>query len=300
MAGHINFAPGCIVRPVVGHCPSNNSKFYCLRQCTSKRGGHSANESLSQASSQSSRNTQFGFFVRGSRGPTQWGDLSPHDKQWPNGNATDRSLYGPQFEPRSGKSGAAAAADRRPTRIRTAGQKVCVSCVTIRPAVPCYTTPHSYPPPPCVRRYPRTLERTYPKRRFPQPSPPLPAITIAITIQATRNKTSRHGHGNHKMTRKLPVWDACPALLSGGLCVPLFLARPFDVEELHMLHRGHWNGLPSRMRGCRLGCDVGQRRCPRPPLPPAYCSRARTVQEEGGGQGLPSSVCHAPQPNWTR
>ena len=26
--------------------------------------------------------------------------------------------------------------------------------------------------------------------------------------------------------------------------MPLFLVRVFDFEELHMLNRGHWNGLP--------------------------------------------------------
>ena len=36
---------------------------------------------LSQASSQSDRNTQFGFFVTGRRGPKQWGDLTPGTKQ---------------------------------------------------------------------------------------------------------------------------------------------------------------------------------------------------------------------------
>ena len=49
-------------------------KFYCLRQCTSKRGWQSANQSLSQASSQSNINTQFGFFVSGRRGPKQQGN----------------------------------------------------------------------------------------------------------------------------------------------------------------------------------------------------------------------------------
>ena len=110
--------------------------FYCLRQCTSTRGCQSANQSLSQASSQSDRNTQFGFLVSGRRGPKQWGDLSPQTMQWPNGNAADRSLFGRRFEPRSAEYGAAAAAANSwPTRIRTADRKLCAGYVTIQPAV---------------------------------------------------------------------------------------------------------------------------------------------------------------------
>ena len=45
-------------------------KFYCLRQCTSKRGC----QSVRQASSQSDRNTHFGFFVSGRHGCKQWGE----------------------------------------------------------------------------------------------------------------------------------------------------------------------------------------------------------------------------------
>ena len=59
---------------------SNTRKFYCLRQCTSKRGGQSAIQSLRQASSQSDRNTQFGFFVSGRCVPKQWGDATLETK----------------------------------------------------------------------------------------------------------------------------------------------------------------------------------------------------------------------------
>ena len=45
-------------------------KFYCLRQCTTKRGC----QSVRQASSQSDRNTHFGFFVSGRHGSKQWGE----------------------------------------------------------------------------------------------------------------------------------------------------------------------------------------------------------------------------------
>ena len=39
-------------------------KFYSLQQCTSKRGWQSANQSVRQASSQSDKNTHFGFFYQ--------------------------------------------------------------------------------------------------------------------------------------------------------------------------------------------------------------------------------------------
>ena len=44
-------------------------------------------------------------------------------------------------------------------------------------------------------------------------------------------------------------------LLSNRLGVPLFLTRIFHLKELHMLNRGHRNGLSS----CRLGCHLGSR-----------------------------------------
>ena len=46
-------------------------------------------------------------------------------KQWPNGNADDRRLFGERFEPRSGEDGSGAAADSPLTTIRTADLKVC-------------------------------------------------------------------------------------------------------------------------------------------------------------------------------
>ena len=51
------------------HDESKFAKFYCLRQCTSKRGC----QSVGQASSQSDRNTHFGVFVTGRHGSKQWG-----------------------------------------------------------------------------------------------------------------------------------------------------------------------------------------------------------------------------------
>ena len=77
--------------------------------------------------------SQSGFFVSGRRGPKQWGGLLPQGKQWPNGTAAARNPYGWQFKSRRGKYGAAATADSRPSRIRTADQKLCVGCITIRP-----------------------------------------------------------------------------------------------------------------------------------------------------------------------
>ena len=55
------------------HRGSNKKKFYCLGQCTSKRGC----QSVRQASSQSHRNTHFGFFVSGRHGCKQWGEFLP-------------------------------------------------------------------------------------------------------------------------------------------------------------------------------------------------------------------------------
>ena len=48
-------------------------------------------------------------------------------------------------------------------------------------------------------------------------------------------------------------------LLSNRLGVPLFLMRVFRLKELHMLTRGHGNGLSSCRSGSRLGCHLGSR-----------------------------------------
>ena len=48
-------------------------------------------------------------------------------------------------------------------------------------------------------------------------------------------------------------------LLSNRLIVPPFLMRVFHLKELHMLNRGHRNGLSSCWFGCRLGCHLGSR-----------------------------------------
>ena len=77
-----------------------------------------------------------GFLSVAHAAPSSGGDILPQGKQWPNGNAAARSPCGGRFEPQSGEFGAAAAAaDSPPTRIRTADQKLCVGCVTIRLAV---------------------------------------------------------------------------------------------------------------------------------------------------------------------
>ena len=44
-----------------------------------------------------------------------------------------------------------------------------------------------------------------------------------------------------------------------GLNVPLFLMRLFHLKELHMLNKGHRNGLSSCRFSCRLGCHPGSR-----------------------------------------
>ena len=100
----------------------------------------------SQASRQSDRNTQFGFFVSGRCGTKQQGGFASKTKQWPSGNAAGQSAFGRRFEPRSGEFGAAAAAaaaKSRPTRTRTTDQKLYVSCVTP-------------PPPPLAQARPRS------------------------------------------------------------------------------------------------------------------------------------------------
>ena len=57
-----------------------------------------------------------------SSGETHWSQ----DKQWPNGNAGGRRLFGRRFEPRLGEEGGGAAANSsQPTRIRTADLKLC-------------------------------------------------------------------------------------------------------------------------------------------------------------------------------
>ena len=43
------------------------------------------------------------------------------------------------------------------------------------------------------------------------------------------------------------------SLLSNRLGLPLFLTQVFHLKELHMLNRGHRNGLSS----CRFGCTLG-------------------------------------------
>ena len=71
----------------------------------------------------------------------------------------------------------------------------------------------------------------------------------------TKQVMQRQGHMDHKMSQELPVGMHVQGLLRNRLCVPLFLAGVFDSEELHVLNRGHKNGLSS----CRLGCHLGSR-----------------------------------------
>ena len=75
--------------------------------------------------SPSVRNTQFGFFVSGRRGPKQWGEHVADGKQWPYGNAAVGILFGRRFKPRSGEYGGGAANDSRPTRIQTTNLRIC-------------------------------------------------------------------------------------------------------------------------------------------------------------------------------
>ena len=58
-------------------------------------------------------------------------------KQWPNGSAAGRGLFGRRFEPRSGAHGGGAANGSRLARIRTADRKNC-SWLRYHSTVSCY------------------------------------------------------------------------------------------------------------------------------------------------------------------
>ena len=64
--------------PLQLHC--NQRKFYCLRQCTSKRGRQSANQSLSQQVGSQTDTHSLGFFCSGRCGPKQQGCPLPQSK----------------------------------------------------------------------------------------------------------------------------------------------------------------------------------------------------------------------------
>ena len=83
------------------------------------------------------------------------------------------------------------------------------------------------------------------------------------------------------------------------LHVPLFLAGVFDFEELHMLNRGHRDGLsscyylvePTNMReklNIELFCTFGKVKVtvPSPPPPPALTVQGRFLFKGGGGRGV--------------
>ena len=102
-----------------------------------------------------------------------------------------------------------------------------------------------YPLPPLHSNRLCTTISSHPRGNIPQvtfPSPP----RLVCKGRTTRNKSCRLLEG---------CWDACSALLRDRLCVPLLLAGVVDSEEMHMLNRGHRNGVSS----CRLGCHLGSR-----------------------------------------
>ena len=84
--------------------------------------------------------------------------------------------------------------------------------------------------------------------------PPPDYYAKDLRCEAKHADTRAHEPQNDPETAS---WDANSALLSDALCVPLFLVRVFDSEELHMLNRGHWNGVSSCRLGCPLGCRLG-------------------------------------------
>ena len=85
-----------------------------------------------------------------------------------------------------------------------------------------------YPLPPLDSNHLRATVSSHPRGNIPQvtiPSPP------PITVQGTHDTKQDMRHEG------IVFW------------------REYDFEELHMLNKGHWNGLSS----CRLGCHLGSR-----------------------------------------
>ena len=64
-----------------------------------------------------------GFLSVADSAPSSGEERCPQGKQWPDGNAANRRLFGRRFETRSGEHDGAAADDSRPTRTRTANLK---------------------------------------------------------------------------------------------------------------------------------------------------------------------------------
>ena len=81
--------------------PTMEKKLYCLRQYISKRGRQSANQSVSQASRQSDRNTQFRFFSSGRLGFKQLGEQLLQNAQRSSGKVANRRRVRRRFEPQS-------------------------------------------------------------------------------------------------------------------------------------------------------------------------------------------------------
>ena len=78
------------------------------------------------------------------------------------------------------------------------------------------------------------------------PCPPPPPITMQ-RMRDTKQVMQTQGHMNHEMSWEVPVWIHVQLYST-------FSGWVFDSEELHMLNRGHRNGLSS----CRLGCRLGR------------------------------------------
>ena len=72
-----------------------------------------------------------GFLSVADPAPSSGEDCCYQGKQWPNGNATDRRIFGRWFEPWSGEDGGGATGDSRPTKIRTTDLSSAVGCITI-------------------------------------------------------------------------------------------------------------------------------------------------------------------------
>ena len=80
------------------------------READSQPISHLARSAVSQTETHS-----LGFLPVADSAASSGEDPNSQSKQWPNGNAADRRLFGRRFEPRSGKDGGGADDDNRPT-----------------------------------------------------------------------------------------------------------------------------------------------------------------------------------------
>ena len=85
------------------------------------------------------------------------------------------------------------------------------------------------------------------------------ALTVTERTRNTKQNMQNTRAYEPQKDQETAHRDACSALRRDRLCMSFSLARVFDFEELHMLNKGHWNGLSTCRLGCRLGCHLGSR-----------------------------------------